>query len=64
MVTEALMHSRKRVHSFPWSYPKRSFVIMANLARMFGKAFGLPEVIYVVWKYAPHITASFNRNGG
>ena len=63
-VTETLMHPRKGVHGFAWSYPRRSFVIMANLARMFGKTLGLPEAINVVWKYALHTIVLFNHNRG
>jgi len=64
VVTEALMHPRKWVCGFSWVYPRRGFVIMANLARMFGKTLGLPEAINVVWKYALHTIVLFNHNRG
>jgi len=64
VVTEALMHPRKWVCGFSWVYPRRGFVIMANLSHTYGKTLGHPETTNVVWKYAPHTIAPFNRNGG
>jgi len=58
------MHPRKWVRGFAWSYPWRSFVIMANLAYTYGKILGHSEAINVVWKYTLHTIAPFNRNGG
>jgi len=46
-VAEALVHPRKGVGGFAWSYPRRSFVIMANLARTYGRTLGHPEAINI-----------------